>query len=183
MRKFMPGLLLFFCLFALEGQAAELKVGIFDLKAVAEGSEPFKVKQAEMKASFEAEGKTLEKQGAELQKKFNDFQMQQQALNPEAREDRQMELTRQKRDYDDKMNSFMRRFGAAEQRAHDEIVSIILYAATKYGEREKFSLVLEKEKSGVVWSAAVLDITKAVLAETNKVWKERPKELFGQQGR
>ena len=165
--------------FAWNTQAAELKVGFFDLNAVAQASDAYKVKNAELQKEFESEGKTLDKQNTDLQKKINDFQVQQQALSPEAREDRQIDLARQKRDLDDKMNNYMRKRQTAERRANDEINRVIGYAASAYGKRESFSFILEQNIAGVAWMNEALDVTKQVLAESNRVWKDKPKEVFG----
>ena len=164
---------------AFAGQAAELKVGFFNMPLVVRDCEAYKAKLAELQKEFDAEGKTLEKQNADLQKKINDFQIQQQALSPEAREDRQMDLARQRRDLEDKMNNYMRKRGAAEKRAQEEINKVILYAASEYGKREKFSFLLEQNTAGVVWLVDSLDLTRQVLDESNKVWKAKPREIFG----
>ncbi|MDR2504363.1 MAG: OmpH family outer membrane protein, partial [Deltaproteobacteria bacterium] len=174
--------LIIFCLSAGSALAAEYKIGFFNMAVVIRDSDAYKAKLAEFQKEFDAEDKRLQKQGGDLQKKINDFQIQQQALSPKAREERELDLSRQKRDLDDKMGMYLRRRGEAEKRAQEEINNVIVYAASEYGKREKFSFVLEQNTAGVVWMMDSLDLTKQVLEESNKVWKARPKEVFGQQG-
>jgi outer membrane protein len=183
MRKLFIPLILIFCLLSVTAGAAELKIGLFSLNSVATSCDAYKAKQADMKKTFESEGKAVEKQGLDLQKLVNEFQIQQQALSPQAREDRQEALKRQSREFEDKRNDFLRRYSNAEKRAQEEIISIVLYSASEYGKREKFSFVLEMDRAGVLWVEQPLDITKAVLEETNKTWKTKPKDLFDQLGK
>jgi Skp family chaperone for outer membrane proteins len=178
MRKSLFLSLGFLLLFPVLLQAAELKIGFFDIVEVLNSCDAYKAKVAEFQKAFEQEGKVLEKQRTDLQKKISDFQVQQQALSPAAREDRQVDLARQERDFNDRMNDFMRKRNAAEQAAQNELTTVIIYAANSYGKREKFSAVLSSRQAGAVWVTPALDITKAVLEEANKVWKEKPKDLF-----
>lgn len=181
MRKILVFIAVAACFFAVTANAAqaEVKIGVFNMNIVIPESDAYKAKLAELQKQFESEGKSLEKQGEAFQKEVNDFQVQQQALSAEAREERQVALQRKKRDLDDKMNNFLRKKNAAENKAQDEIGRVILYAATEYGKREKFGIVMEQNNAGAILVAPQYDITKAILQEANKVWKEKPKAVFG----
>lgn len=177
MRKLLFVFTLAVCMFAVSAQAAEIKIGVFNIDQVGRNSEAFKDLTTNLQKSFADEGKALEKAEADLKKKFNDFQVQQQALSAEAREDRQVELSRQKRDFDDRMNNYVRKLSAAEKRLSDDITKVVIYAAQQVGKSGKYDLVLEQQNAGAIVVADAIDMNKAVLEEANKVWKQKPKEL------
>lgn len=160
-------------------QAADIKIGIFDITVVGNESEAYKAQLTTLQKQFDVEGKKLEKEGEAFQKEINDFQVQQQALSADAREERQVALQRKKRDLDDKLNNFMRKKTAAERNAMEQINKVIIYAASELGKREKYAIIMERQNAGALWVDPQYDISKDVLKEANKVWKEKPKAVFG----
>ena len=164
-------------LFAATAQAAEVKIGLFNMAEVAIECDAFKDASKKIQSTYGNEQKALEKKEQELQKKFEDFAVQQAALSAEARQDRQIELMRQKRDHDDKKNDFLRKIAAAENRSREEITRVILIATTEYGKRNKFSLIMDAASAGAIHVDPALDVTADILKEANKVWKDKPKAL------
>ncbi len=178
MRKLLVVCTFAICMFASAAHAAELKIGVFNMDKVGRECVAFKELTEKVSKSFEAENKALEKQSADLEKEFNNFKLQQQALTPEAREDRQVELSRKKRDLDDKANNFMRKVGAAEKRMSDDITKVVIYAVQEVSKRDKYTLILEQQQAGAIVVGSAIDINKTVVEEANKVWKQKPKEIF-----
>lgn len=180
MRKASILLALIVCLvFAASAQAAEAKFGFFNMAEIANQTDAYKAKLAELEKEFEKEANILKKLGDDLQKKANDFQVQQQALTPEARADRGEALNREKRDLDDRAQTHMRKLQVAERRAQEEILRILAYSAGEVGKRGKYSAVFEQSQAGVIIIDPKFDLSKEILQEANKVWKEKPAELFG----
>ncbi|MDL2314586.1 OmpH family outer membrane protein [Desulfovibrio sp. OttesenSCG-928-C14] len=181
MRKFFL-LLLAFCFMAGTAQAAApaqqpLKIGVFNMAEVALECQAFKDVQKQIQSSYGQEQKRLEKAEQDLQKRFEDFSVKQGALSAEARQDRQVELMRLKRDHDDRKNDFVRKVSAAEARFREQITRAILLAAGDYGKKNKFSLIMDSNSAGAVHVEPALDITAAILKETDRIWKEKPKAL------
>lgn len=168
-----------FLAFAASAQAAELKIGFFNMNEIGTSSDAYKANLASLQKEFEKEGQDLQKQAEAWQKKANDFKVQQQALSAEAREDRGSALNREKLELDDKLNRYARKRQTAEQRAQDQINRIIMYAANEVGKRENYSAIMEVNLAGAVMVDQKLDVGKAILQEANKVWKEKPKAVFG----
>lgn len=180
MRKISILFALLACLvFAAQAQAAEAKFGFFNMHEIAEKIDAFQAKKAELEKEFDKESKALQKQRTDLEKKFSDFQVQQQALTPEARADRGEALNREKRDFEDRAQSHMRKLQTAEQRAQQEILRIIAYSANEVGKRGKYSAIFELTQAGVAMLDPALDLSNEILKEANKVWKEKPAALFG----
>lgn len=164
---------------AASAQAAEMKIAFFNIAEVGPASDAYKAKVGDLQKEFEREGKALETSRDALQKKVRDFQVQQQALTPEARIDREGALNREGRELESKMQSYMQKRQLAERRAEEELHRIIFYAVQQYGKREKYSVIMDQMGSAAIYLDPKLDISKAILVEVNKVWREKPKELFG----
>lgn len=180
MRRILVFLSLIACLlFASAASAAEMKIVFFNMGEVAEKSEAYQANLNQLKKDFEPEGQKIQKEAEAFQKKVNDFQLQQQALSPEARMDREAALTSEKRALDDKMGAYGRKRQAAEKRAEEQIHRVIGYAVNEIAKREKYSAVLEQNLAGAFLVDAKYDISEALVKEANKVWKEKPKAVFG----
>lgn len=181
MRKVLVSLTLAACLlFAANAEAAETRIVFFNMGEVAEKSDAYKIKLDQLKKEFETEGKKLQSEAEAWQKKVNDFQVQQQALSPTAREDRQAALATEKNNLDAKMNSYGRKRQTAEKDAEQLIQRIIFYAATEVAKRENFSALIEQNLGGAILVDPKLDVSDLILKEANKVWKDKPKAVFGQ---
>lgn len=181
MRKILVFITLAMCLvFATGAQAAEMRIVFFNMGEVAEKSDAYKVKLDQLKKEFEAEGKKLQQEAEAWQKKVNDFQVQQQALSPAARTDRETALTTEKNNLDAKMSNYSRKRQTAEKDAEQLINKVIFYAATEVAKREKYSAVMEQNLAGAILVDPQFDISDTILKEANKVWKDKPKAVFGQ---
>lgn len=180
MRKIVIFLSLAVCLlFTSVAGAAEMKIVFFNMGQVAEKSEAYQANLNQLKKDFEPEGQKLQKEAEAFQKKVNDFQLQQQALSPEARMDREAALTSEKRNLDDKMNAYGRKRQTAEKRAEEQINRVIAYAVNELAKREKYSAVLEQNLAGAFLVDEKYDISDILIKEANKVWKDKPKAVFG----
>ncbi|MDR2826004.1 MAG: OmpH family outer membrane protein [Deltaproteobacteria bacterium] len=166
-----------FCLFAVTAQAAELKIGLFNMEEVARSSDAVKENNKNLENTFGKERSAIEKTQKDLQDKFDAFSKQQAGLSAEAREERQATLIREKRDFDDRANAFQRKVTAAESRYREQVVRCIFLAVSDYGKKNSFSLILDANSAGAIHVAPALDITGAILKEANRVWKEKPKAL------
>jgi Skp family chaperone for outer membrane proteins len=166
-------------LFASAAQAAEMRIVFFNMGVVAEKSVAYKDNLDKLKKEFEPEGQKLQKEAEAFQKKVNDFQVQMQALSPEARTDREASLTTEKRNLDDKMNAYSRKRQIAEKRAEEEIQRVVAYAVNELAKREQYSAVLEQNLAGALLVDARYDISDALVKEADAVWKEKPKAIFG----
>jgi outer membrane protein len=176
MRK-MIFLILIFCLFPVAAQGAELKIGVFNMEGVVYQSDAFQENKKNLQNTFGKEQSAIEKASQDLQAKFDAFGRQQAGLSNDAREDRQAALVREKRDLDDKANAFTRKVTAAENKSREQVTRCILLAVNDYGKKNGFSLILDATSAGAVHVAPALDITSAILKESNRVWKEKPKAL------
>ena len=94
--------------------AADLKIGVFNSQAVAMDSDAAKAAQKKLQSQFGAEKDQLEKQAKDLQSKGEALQAQMATLSAKAREEKQMEFMRLRRDFEEKSRNFARKVENSE---------------------------------------------------------------------
>ncbi|HEU6437142.1 MAG TPA: OmpH family outer membrane protein [Nitratidesulfovibrio sp.] len=151
--------------------AADMKIAIVNMQAIASQSDAAQDAQKKMKATFGAEKDQLEKQANDLKKKADDMKVQSAALSNEAKEDKKVEFIRLKRDLEDKTRAFARKVEGAEMRVRQEMASLILQAAKEYGDKKGYTLILDGAAAGVVHADKTIDVTKELLDEVNRVYR------------
>lgn len=143
---------------------AEGQIVVFDLQKVAAESEALAVAKKSMDDKFGSEKADLEKQRADLEKKAAEYQKK-------APTDKQrQEFVKQQREYQEKAQAFVRLLQADEMRVRKDIDTLISRAAKALAERNGYTLILEAEAAP--YFDPKLDITAAMLAETNAQWKK-----------
>lgn len=173
MRMRIAALLVGCLLIANVATAAELKIGVVDMIVLATQSEPAKSIEGKMKAQFGAERDKLEAQAKGLQSKADALQKQAAALSGDALEDKRLELVRQKRDFDDKGAAFARRVEQAQMTARRDMTEIILQSTKNFADRGGYTMIIDRNGGGVLYATDAADVTSGVLAELNKIWKDR----------
>lgn len=155
--------------------AADLKIGVVDLGEVLKQSDAGGKAFAQIKAQFEKMGKDLERKKAEIEKMGKELQKQRMVLSLEAKQDKEIELKRQARDYEDMAVEYQRRMKADQEKLTEPIFKLLQEVVTDYCTKGKFDLVLERAPrgSGVIYAAKTLDITPQITAELNKAWKAK----------
>ncbi len=164
-------------LFSAPAFAAEMKIGLINLATVVVQCDAGKDAAKKMNDQFSAEKKQLEAQDANLKKKATELEAQRAALSAEAREDKQVEFMRLKRDLEDKSRLFVRKVEAAEMRVRQDIGSVVMKAVNDYGKKNGYTFIMDGTAAGVMYTDGGVDITNDIIKETNRVWKENPKGI------
>lgn len=151
--------------------AAELKIGVFNSQAVAMDSDAAKAAQTKLQGQFGTEKTQLEKQAKDLQTKGEALQAQVATLSEKARQDKQMEFMRSRREFEEKSRNFARKVENSEGQIRQSMAQQIYQAATTVAQQKKLDLILDAAAGSVMFATPDLDITKAVLAEVNRLWK------------
>ena len=152
-------------------QAAELRVGVFNSRAIAERSEPFTAARKKIETQYGPEKKKLETQAQTLQNQADDLQKQRTALSPEAFTERGDSFMRAKRNFEDASQSYTRKVEAAFIRIDQEFGARLLQAIQDYGMRRNFSLLLD-QAGGVAYFDKSLDVTEDLIKEVARVYRE-----------
>ena len=146
--------------------AAEVKIGVVDMQVVATDSDPAKKAQEEMKAKYGAERDSIEKQAKDLQKQADSLK------GPNISEEKRMDFIRKRRTLDEKSRDFTRKVEQDELKIRQDMVTLVFRAAYEVAQRKGYTFVVDVTAGGVLYAEQSMDLTKDVLAEVNKLWKE-----------
>ena len=153
--------------------AAELKVGIADMREIATNSEPAKKAKATMNAKFGAEKDRLEKQGKELQKQADALKSPSGNQTREALEQKRAEFIRKKQDLDQKAREFSAKVEKEDVQLRNELLDLVFKAAKDFAAKKGITYLVDAN-SGILYADPSLDVTKEFMEEVNRQWKEKP---------
>ena len=151
--------------------AADLKVGVFNAQAVAMDSDAAKAAKKKLESQFGAEKADLEKQAKALQSKAETLQSQLPSLSAKAKEEKQGEFSRLRRDFDEKSRNFARKVENSEMQIRQSMARQMLEATSNVAKKRDLDLVLDAGAGGIMFATPALDITQDVLSEVNRIWK------------
>ncbi|MBU3831117.1 MAG: OmpH family outer membrane protein [Candidatus Desulfovibrio faecigallinarum] len=177
MRKFL--VLTFVALFAMVGvvsaadtaqTSAALKIGVVDMQTLAQDSDPAKAGRAELEKKYGKERKDLEDEGEKLRKRAEKLK------DPKASEESKLAFLRAKQDLDQKTRNFMRKVEQDEVKMRQDMIVLVFNATYNVAQRKNFNFVVDVTAGGVLYAEQSMDLTKDVLAEVNKMFKEKGKK-------
>ena len=155
---------------------AEVKIGIIDVQAVLEKSEPGQTVMSEFKVKAEEVKKELEKRKGEIEKLREEMEKQSLVLSQDAKQDKELEFKRKVRDYQDYMQVTQRNLQVENDRLSKPVLEILHEVLKTYGKQNKFTLIIDSKTPGVVYVDEANEVTKQVILELNKAWRERKKK-------
>ena len=153
-------------------QAAELKVSLFNSRAVAAASEPFTAARKKLEAQYGPEKTKLENQAKALEKQADDLQNKRSVLSPEALAEQSDTFMRAKRNFEDASQSYTRKVEAALVRIDREFGARLSQAVQDYGMRKGLTMLIDAAPGIVVYYDATIDVTEDIVKEVARVYKE-----------
>lgn len=147
--------------------AAGLKIGVVDMQTVATQSEPAQAARAQMESKYGKEKKSLEDEGEKLRKKAETLK------GPKVTEQTKVNFLRSKQDLDQKTRNFMRKVEQEETKLRQDMVTLVFNATYEVARRKGFNFVVDITAGGVLYAEQSMDLTQDVLAEVNKLYKEK----------
>jgi outer membrane protein len=173
------------CAFFLTGGVAlaqDLKVGVVDLQKVLEQSEPGQKALSHLKDRFEGMKSKLETKKQELDQLRQQIQKQSLVLSQEAKIDKQTEYKQKARDFQDLYQSYKRKMQLKEQQLREPIIETLVKVVDEYGKEHDYTVILDKNNSGVVFNQKAVEITEKIIARLNETWSEQDKALKLEKG-
>ncbi|MBO4301377.1 MAG: OmpH family outer membrane protein [Desulfovibrio sp.] len=152
------------------GTAPAVKIGVVDMQTVATQSEPAQAAKAQMESKFGKERANLEKQGEALKKKAESLK------NPKISEEKKLDFIRAKQELDQKTRNFLRKVEQEEVKLRQDMVTLVFSATYEVARAKGFNFVVDVTAGGVLYADQSMDLTKEVLAEVNKLYKEKTKD-------
>jgi outer membrane protein len=162
------GVLLVFAL-SVPALAAQ-KIVVFSLPELVSRSDKTEAETKRLEAMFGRDRANLQQMEAALRQRADELRIQASALSLEAQQDRQMELVRLQRDYEDAMHSLARRAEIEENRIRMEIIELVQNAAEAYAKKNNIDIIIESSMS-VIYTTDAADITRQLLEEMNALWR------------
>ena len=153
--------------------AAELKIGIVDMREIATNSEPAKKAKATMTAKFGAEKEKLEKQGKELQKQAEALKSPSGNQTRESLDQKRSEFIRKKQDLDQKAREFTTKVEKEDLQLRNEILDLVFKAAKDFASKKGITYLVDAG-SGILYADPSMDLTKEFMDEVNRLWKDNP---------
>jgi outer membrane protein len=145
-----------------------------DLQRIMVESE--KGKEARKTLTDEAERlkKSLDAKQEELQKMKDTLEKQGAMITPDARAEKDKQYQAKVKDYQrvagDYQAELQQKDGELTQKILKEVEEVI----KGLGEREKYSVILERGQAGIIYASPALDITSKVISLYNESAKKRP---------
>ncbi len=187
MRNLMGSLFLVFGLQSFSLTAApiptggtDFKLAVVDFQAALNGVEEGKQAKSKLKQEFDVKQKDLEKRKTSLDKLQTEIaslqsQMQSGVLKPEAIEKgKKMEadFKKQLEEYSELLQSSQKDISEKEMKATQEIISKLRNLVIELGRNEGYSMVLEKNESGLIYAASYTDLTEKLIQKYNATHKK-----------
>lgn len=153
--------------------AQTLNIAYIDLQRVMLESE--KGKEAKIALTGEAEKlkKSLDSKQDEIQKMKDALEKQSVTTTPDARAEKGKQLQNKIKDYerlrDDYQAELQQKDGEFTQRILKELEEVI----KALGEKEKYTLILEKSQAGLLFGSPTIDITNKVINAYNETAKKK----------
>ncbi len=149
------------------------KIGVINLEKIMTSSEPAQQAMSELQNQFKSVKEKLTKRKKEIQKLREDMQKQKMVLSQEAKKDKEIELKRKIRDLRDEARNYQRRIKKEEKNLSKPILEMLQKIVEKYGKKHDYSVILDSQKSGLLYSKDALDITDKIMVKLNKAWRSK----------
>ncbi len=157
-------------------QAGEMKIAIVDMQKALNLSKAGKAAKARLDKKFAKIKRDLEQRQQELDKLKEELRKQSLMLSLEAQRDKEKEYERKLRDFRDLYQDYKEEMEREQYEAVRPIFQDIQEIAEKVRKKQEYSIVFDKNTSGVVCYDPAIDITEKVIKLYDKEWSNKQKK-------
>ncbi|MCC6276561.1 MAG: OmpH family outer membrane protein [Oligoflexia bacterium] len=147
---------------------AEVKVGTIDMQKAIQTTEAGKKAKKELESEFEKKKKDLQTKESDLKKMSEDLQKKSMVLSDEVRQKKQLEFQEQMVKYRELVGKSQMEIQERERSLTQPIVEKLRKILSEIGEKDGYTVILEKAENSVMWAPKTLDLTDRVVGEFNK---------------
>ncbi|MCX7857436.1 MAG: OmpH family outer membrane protein [Deltaproteobacteria bacterium] len=153
--------------------AQQVNIGYVDLQRVMLESE--KGKEAKKTLTEEANKmkKSLDAKQEELQKMKDALERQGATITPEARAEKEKQYQSKLRDYQRAYSDYQAELQQKDMELTQGILKEIEEVIKVLGEKEKFTIIFEKNQAGILFATPAIDITDKVIKQYNEMTKKQ----------
>lgn len=149
-------------------------IAYIDLQRVMLESEPGKQIRGSLTKEAERLKGTLDSKQAELQRLKDAVEKQSATITPEARAQREKEYQVKLKDYQRLYNDYQAELQQKDMEFTQKVLKQVEEVVKGLGEREKYSLILEKSQAGILFAQPSIDITPKVITLFNEAARKKP---------
>lgn len=153
--------------------AQDTKVGVVDLQKIMEKSEPGQKAIQELQSEFTEKKSELDSKKAAIDELRSELQKQSMVLSQEAQEEKAAEYRRKVNEFQKLYQSHQRRMQQKEAELREPIIEKLVDIIREYGRENDYTLLMDKNSSGVIFHDQAIEITDAILSEFNKTWEDQ----------
>ncbi len=175
MKKVMLFYLFFIFMCAQVTWGEKIKIGVVDLQYVMENCEAGKAAIEKLKIEFKSLKQKLDKKKAEIDKLRQKLEKQRLMLTQEAQLDKELEYKQKVQEFKTLYSTYQQKMQIKERQLREPIVKELEKVLKQYGKEHKFTIIIDKRNSGVVYNSPSIDITKEVIVKFNQAWRKRKK--------
>ena len=157
-------------------QAGEMKIAIVDMQKALSLCKAGKTAKAKLNKKFAKIKRDLEQRQQELEKLKDELKKQSLMLSLEAQRDKEKEYERKLRDFKDLYQDYKEEMEREQYEAVRPIFQDIQEIAEKVRKKQEYSIVFDKNTSGVVCYDPSIDITEKVIKLYDKEWSNKQKK-------
>ncbi len=165
--------LAFFVFLTGPAMAADLKIAVVDLQEVLEKSDPGQKALSQLRDDFKGMKEELDEQKSEVDQLRQQIQKQSLVLSQEAQLDKETEYKQKVRDFQDLYQNYQKKMKIKEQKLREPIIEELVTVIRDYGQKNNYTLVMDKKNSGVIYNADSIEVTSKIIVELNKAWRNK----------
>ena len=149
-------------------------VAFIDLQKVMLESEPGKQIRGTLTKEAERLKATLDGKQAELQRLKDAVEKQGATITPEARAQKEKDYQSKLKDYQRLYNDYQTELQQKDMEFTQKVLKQVEEVVRTLGEKEKYTLILEKSQAGILFAQPSIDITSKVISLFNEATKKKP---------
>lgn len=146
---------------------AQVKIAVVDMQRAINETEDGRKAKAQLKKLFDARQKTLDKQQNDLKVLKESIEKQKSVLSREALAKKAEEYQKAFVELQGTYVEYQKELAAKEGELTQDIVARMQEILRRMGQREGYSLILERSESGVVFVPSNLDLTDQLIQRYN----------------
>ena len=154
--------------------AQTLNIAYVDLQRVMLESEKGKEAKVSLTAEADKLKKSLDAKQEELQKMQDQIQKQGATITPEARAEREKQYQAKLKDYQRLYSDYQAELQQKDGEFTQKILKDLEEVIKGVGEKDKYTLILEKSQAGILFASPVIDITSKIINAYNEITKKKP---------
>jgi outer membrane protein len=149
-------------------EAESVKIGYIDMQKAIQTTEAGKKAKKELESEFNAKKKELQEKEKDLKKLSEDLEKKSMVLSDEVKQKKQLEFQEEMIKYRDLVGKSQLAIQERERNLTQPILEKLRSIIGDIGEKEAYTVILEKAENSVLWAKKKIDLTDRVVGEFNK---------------